>query len=112
MVASHKTEISQMRGLGRKMPITFICFLIGTLSIIGLPPFGGVWSKWYLALAAAETEHVVFIAVLMISSCTVNFASTLPANSFSGNTSPRNNYGNCIKGGSTRHPVTVTGTCS
>jgi hypothetical protein len=48
----------------------------------------------------------------MISSCTVNFASTLPANSFSGNTSPRNNYGNCIKGGSTRHPVTVTGTCS
>ena len=48
----------------------------------------------------------------MISHCTVNFASTLPANSFSGNTSPRNNYGNCIKAGSTRHPVTVTGTCS
>ena len=77
MVASHKTEISQMRGLGRKMPITFICFLIGTLSIIGLPPFGGVWSKWYLALAAAETEHVVFIAVLMISSL-LNVAYLVP----------------------------------
>ena len=38
MVASHKTEISQMKGLGRKMPITFACFLIGALSIIGLPP--------------------------------------------------------------------------
>ncbi len=77
MVASHKTEISQMRGLGRKMPITFICFLIGSLSIIGLPPFGGVWSKWYLALAAAETEQVIFIAVLMISSL-LNVAYLIP----------------------------------
>lgn len=77
MVASHKTEISQMRGLGRKMPITFICFLIGSLSIIGLPPFGGVWSKWYLALAAAETEQIIFIAVLMISSL-LNVAYLLP----------------------------------
>lgn len=77
MVASHKTEISQMRGLGRKMPITFICFLIGTLSIIGLPPFGGMWSKWYLALAAAETEHLIFIAVLMISSL-LNIAYLMP----------------------------------
>jgi multicomponent Na+:H+ antiporter subunit D len=77
MVASHKTEISDMRGLGRKMPVTFICFLIGTLSIIGLPPFGGVWSKWYLALGAAETGQVIFIAVLMISSL-LNVAYLVP----------------------------------
>jgi multicomponent Na+:H+ antiporter subunit D len=77
MVASHKTEISQMRGLGHKMPITFICFLIGSLSIIGLPPFGGVWSKWYLALAAAETDQIIFVAVLMISSL-LNVAYLLP----------------------------------
>ncbi len=77
MVASHKTEISQMDGLGRKMPITYICFLIGSLSIIGLPPFGGVWSKWYLALGAAETEQVVFVAVLMISSL-LNVAYLVP----------------------------------
>lgn len=77
MVASHKTEISQMRGLGRKMPITFICFLIASLSIIGLPPFGGVWSKWYIALAAAETHQLVFVAVLMISSL-LNVAYLIP----------------------------------
>ena len=77
MVASHKTEISQMRGLGRKMPITFACFLIGSLSIIGLPPFGGMWSKWYLALGAAETHQVVFVAVLMISSL-LNVAYLVP----------------------------------
>lgn len=77
MVASHKTEISQMNGLGRKMPITFICFLIASLSIIGLPPFGGVWSKWYLALAAADTGQIIFVAVLMISSL-LNVAYLIP----------------------------------
>ena len=77
MVASHKTEISQMRGLGRKMPFTFICFLIGALSIIGLPPFGGVWSKWYLSLGAAETGQIIFIAVFMISSL-LNIAYLVP----------------------------------
>jgi len=66
-----------MNGLGRKMPITYICFLIGTLSIIGLPPLGGVWSKWYLALGAAETHQVVFVAVLMISSL-LNVAYLVP----------------------------------
>ena len=39
-VATGMTEISKMRGLGRRMPIVFICFLIGTLSIIGIPPLG------------------------------------------------------------------------
>ncbi len=47
-VATHKTEISQMNGLGRVMPITYGAFLIGALSIIGLPPFAGSWSKWLL----------------------------------------------------------------
>ena len=46
-VAAHKTEVSELSGLGRAMPITFAAFLIGALSIIGLPPFGGLWSKWY-----------------------------------------------------------------
>jgi multicomponent Na+:H+ antiporter subunit D len=77
MVASHKTEISQMRGLGRQMPITFICFLIGSLSIIGLPPLGGVWSKWFIALGAAETGDILFVFVLMISSL-LNVAYLIP----------------------------------
>ena len=51
MVASHKTEISQMRGLGWRMPF-IAAFLLGALSVIGLPPLGGSWSKWYIALGA------------------------------------------------------------
>jgi multicomponent Na+:H+ antiporter subunit D len=68
MVASHKTEISQMRGLGRTMPITMGAFSVGALSLIGLPPFGGTWSKWFLVLGTLEADQPALLAVLMISS--------------------------------------------
>lgn len=67
MVASHKTEISQMRGLGRAMPVTFGAMLIGCLSIIGLPPLAGAWSKWYLVMATVETEQWLMLATLLLS---------------------------------------------
>jgi len=76
-VAAHKTEISDMRGIGRTMPFTLFAFLLGSLSVIGLPPFGGVWSKWYLALGAAESGHGFFVAVYMVSSL-LNIAYLLP----------------------------------
>jgi multicomponent Na+:H+ antiporter subunit D len=66
-----------MRGIGRAMPVTLFAFLIGALSVIGLPPLGGAWSKWFLALGAAETHQVVFVAVLMISSL-LNIGYLLP----------------------------------
>jgi multicomponent Na+:H+ antiporter subunit D len=75
--AVHKTEISDMRGLGRQMPVTFIAFLIGSLSIIGLPPLGGSWSKFYLMLGAAEADEVYLMIVLLISSL-LNIAYLLP----------------------------------
>jgi len=77
MVATHKTEVSQMRGIGRTMPVTTFAFFIGSLSLIGLPPMGGMWSKWYLALGAASTEQLVFVAVFMISSL-LNIAYLMP----------------------------------
>jgi len=76
-VATTKTEISQMNGLGRAMPITMAAFLIGALSIIGLPPTGGTWSKWYLMLGTLETGHLVLLGVLMASSL-LNIAYLLP----------------------------------
>jgi len=77
MVALHKTEISDMVGIGRQMPVTMSCFLIGSLSIIGLPPFGGSWSKWYLLLGAIEADQFILVAVLMISSL-LNIAYLIP----------------------------------
>jgi multicomponent Na+:H+ antiporter subunit D len=68
MVGSHKTEISEMNGLGRRMPFTFGAFFLGSLSVIGLPPMGGSWSKWYLVLGALDAEQVTMMVVLMVSS--------------------------------------------
>ncbi len=76
-VASHKTEVSQMRGLGRTMPLTMGAFFVASLSIIGLPPMGGLWSKWFLAMAALEADQVVLVGVLMLSSL-LNIAYLLP----------------------------------
>ncbi len=76
-VATHKTQISEMNGLGRVMPFTYGAMLVGTLSIIGLPPFGGLWSKWYLAIGTLEASQWIMLSVLLISSL-LNIAYLLP----------------------------------
>lgn len=76
-VAAHKTDISDMRGLGRAMPFTMGAFLLASLSIIGLPPGGGAWSKWFLAMGTVETGHLWLMAALMISSL-LNIAYLIP----------------------------------
>jgi len=77
MVASHKKNISDMGGLGRQMPITMAAFTIGAISIIGLPPMAGTWSKWYLVVGALEADKLFIVATLMISSL-LNIAYLLP----------------------------------
>ncbi|EMI55271.1 proton-conducting transporter transmembrane domain-containing protein [Rhodopirellula sallentina] len=76
-VAAHKKNISDMEGLGRKMPFTFAAFLIASVSIIGLPPGGGAWSKWFLALGTVETHQYLLTAALMVSSL-LNIAYLVP----------------------------------
>jgi multicomponent Na+:H+ antiporter subunit D len=66
--AHHLTEVSQMTGIGRRMPITMLAFLIASLSIIGIPPLGGTWSKWALALGALDAGHILVVGILMLSS--------------------------------------------
>lgn len=67
-VATGKKYVSELRGLGRKMPITMGAFMIGSLSVIGLPPLGGFVSKWYLALGALDRDALWVVVVLLISS--------------------------------------------
>ena len=67
-----KTEIKDLDGLGKKMPITFTCFTILSLSLIGIPPMGGFYSKWYLATASLEATEIGAISwiapiILLIS---------------------------------------------
>ena len=76
-VATHRTKISELDGLGRVMPITFGAFFVGAVSIIGLPPFAGSWSKWLLVLGSIEADQIFIVAAFMISSL-LNVAYLLP----------------------------------
>lgn len=75
--ATKKTEISQMRGLGKLMPWTFGAFAVGSFSIIGLPPFGGTWPKFFLMEGSLQSGHIALIAALVASSI-LNIAYLMP----------------------------------
>ncbi len=76
-VATGRKYISQMVGIGYRMPVTMGAFLIGALSIIGLPPTGGFISKWYLVLGTLEGDQMVMLFVLLTSSL-LNAAYFMP----------------------------------
>ena len=76
-VATKKTKVSELDGLGKAMPITMFAFLLGALSNIGLPPLGGAWSKWYLALGTLDSGQQLFLLVYLVSSL-LNVAYLLP----------------------------------
>ncbi len=67
-VVSGKTKVSELNGIGKQMPFTMAAFTLGAFSIIGIPPFAGFVTKWYLVMGAAETEQYAAIAVLIASS--------------------------------------------
>lgn len=76
-IATRKTEISQMDGLGRRMPFTFAAFFLGALCVIGVPPMGGIWSKWYLFSGAYDAGQVLVVAAFVLSTL-LNIAYLVP----------------------------------
>lgn len=68
IVTTHKNNISEMRGIGRQMPVTMVSFTVGSLGIIGLPFIVGFVSKWNLALGALEADKTWYVAILLASS--------------------------------------------
>ena len=70
-------KVSQMNGIGRRMPLTMIAFTIGAFGMIGAPPIAGFISKWYLGMGALEAGQGWVIAVLVGSSL-LNGAYFLP----------------------------------
>jgi multicomponent Na+:H+ antiporter subunit D len=67
-VSSHLTEVSQLGGIGKKMPWTMAAFAVATLSMIGVPPAGGFVSKWYLVMGSLERGSMAVLTMLMLSS--------------------------------------------
>jgi multicomponent Na+:H+ antiporter subunit D len=66
-IKMHKENISDLDGIGRKMPITLGSFAIGAMGIAGTPPLVGFISKWYLCLGSLEAKEIVFLFILLVS---------------------------------------------
>lgn len=68
LVSLHKTTVTELRGVGRQMPITFTAWVIASLCVIGLPLTGGFWSKWYLAQGALAAGEPLMMVVVLLGS--------------------------------------------
>lgn len=86
----HKTgkeRADELRGLGKRLPLTFLCFTFAALALVGIPPASGFVSKWYLAMGALAAPVGVFSylgpAVLLVSALlTAGYLFMIPADGF------------------------------
>lgn len=94
VVATGKTRVSEISGIGRRMPWTMAAFIIAALSIIGLPPGCGAWSKWFLLQGTLEAQQPLLAAVLLASSL-LNIAYLLPiaTTALFGKEDPKSDHG-------------------
>lgn len=70
-------RVSEMAGVGRRMPWTMGAFTIAAFGMIGVPPMAGFISKWFLGLGALDADMPWVLAVLVVSSL-LNAAYFLP----------------------------------
>jgi proton-translocating NADH-quinone oxidoreductase chain N len=71
--ATHKRDIRDMGGLGKKMPITAVAFLFCAFSVIGIPPFGGFFSKFLVILGTVRAGFVAAAAVSLFTAVLTMF---------------------------------------
>jgi multicomponent Na+:H+ antiporter subunit D len=65
--ASHLTEVSQLDGIGRRMPWTMGAFAIGAISMIGLPPTAGFLGKWFMLSGAVQMTNWIAVGIIVLS---------------------------------------------
>ena len=61
-------DIPRFGGLGRRMPLTMAGFIVAALSMVGVPPTAGFFSKWYLVLGGADAGSWAAVAAILASS--------------------------------------------
>ncbi|GAW92316.1 NADH dehydrogenase (quinone) [Calderihabitans maritimus] len=61
-------EITKFKGIGRVMPVTALCFSIGILAIMGLPPFNGFISKFLMLYASVQSGHLALAGLILAGS--------------------------------------------
>lgn len=83
----HKTYVTELKGIGKEMPVTMWCFTLASIALIGIPPTSGFESKWYLAMGALQQDLGFFSylgpAVLLTSAfLTAGYLLTIMAKAF------------------------------
>jgi multicomponent Na+:H+ antiporter subunit D len=65
--ATHLTKVSELDGIGRRMPWTMGAFAIGALGMIGIPPTAGFLGKWFLLGGAVQAANWLAVTVIVVS---------------------------------------------
>ena len=73
----HIHRVSEMNGVGRRMPWTMAAFTIAAFGMIGIPPMAGFISKWYLGLGALNAG-MDWVLLVLVASTLLNAAYFLP----------------------------------
>lgn len=70
-------DVSKLSGLGRKMPLGFFAFLVGSLSISGIPPFNGFASKSLISLSLKNYPLAAFLILLASIGTVASFSKLM-----------------------------------
>lgn len=62
-----KKNISELNGVGRRMPLTMLAFTVGSIGMVGILPVNGFISKWYLLIGSLDVQMPVFVIILITS---------------------------------------------
>ena len=77
LVETGKTKVSELDGIGRRMPRTMLAFAFATLGMAALPPVAGFIAKWYLGVGAWGAGES-WILIVLVASSVLNLAYFLP----------------------------------
>jgi multicomponent Na+:H+ antiporter subunit D len=61
-------DVAAYDGVARRLPMTMAAFVLAAASMVGLPPTGGFFSKWYLLLGAIDAQAWLAVVALVLSS--------------------------------------------
>lgn len=67
-------KLKSLNGIHKRLPIVSFFFALGSLAIVGFPPFSGFWSKFYILMSAADSKQLfLIIAILLITIIEVTY---------------------------------------
>ena len=84
---THRTNVEDLRGIGKEMPVTIWCYTFAAAALVGIPPASGFVSKWYLATGALDSGIAVFswlgpVVLLVSALLTAGYLLPIAVNGF------------------------------